>query len=145
MKSTGWTEANRERAVKQELWLLHDVVELQHGVGRRIDEDVRQRVLVVVHLVCKRDTRDPSEPLPRPPRVTLHQPGNEPSHPPSTFHWGQRPSGSEFRDREFWGGSFPRLTVNYKTCVCYNCFRALKSSKLFIQMDDTVSRKKISC
>lgn len=31
--------------------LLHDVVELQHGVGRRVDEDVGQRVLMVVHFV----------------------------------------------------------------------------------------------
>lgn len=31
--------------------LLHNVIELQHGVGRRVDEHVRQRVLVVVHLI----------------------------------------------------------------------------------------------
>lgn len=31
--------------------LLHNVIELQHGVGRRVDEHVGQRVLVVVHLI----------------------------------------------------------------------------------------------
>lgn len=31
--------------------VLHDVVELQHGVRRRVDEDVGQRVLMVVHFI----------------------------------------------------------------------------------------------
>lgn len=31
--------------------VLHNVVELQHGVRRRVDEDVGQRVLMVVHFV----------------------------------------------------------------------------------------------
>lgn len=43
------------------LWFLHNVVELQHGVRGRIDEDVGQRVLVVVHLICKKRQKRPSE------------------------------------------------------------------------------------
>lgn len=34
---------------------LHDVVGLQPRVGRGVDEDVGQRVLLVVHLVCRGD------------------------------------------------------------------------------------------
>lgn len=34
-------------------WYLHDVVELQPRVRGRIDQDVGQGVLVVVHLVCQ--------------------------------------------------------------------------------------------
>lgn len=38
--------------------LLHNVVELQHGVRGGVDEDVGQRVLLVVHLVWGKDTGD---------------------------------------------------------------------------------------
>lgn len=39
--------------------VLHNVVKLQHGVRRRVDEDVGQRVLVVVHLIWnEKKTRD---------------------------------------------------------------------------------------
>lgn len=46
---------------------LHNIVELQHGVRRRIDEDVGQCVLVVVHLIWKKRHRRPSELLQSPP------------------------------------------------------------------------------
>lgn len=52
---------------KEKVGFLHNVVELQHGVRRRIDKDVGQCVLVVVHLVWKMRQKRPSEVLWCPP------------------------------------------------------------------------------
>lgn len=52
--------------------LLHDVVELQHGVRRRVDEDVGQRVLMVVHLIWKEDTGETFRPALEPSLHLFH-------------------------------------------------------------------------
>ncbi len=56
-----WVKVYREKGKRKGgmyplLWFLHNIVEFQHCVRRRIDEDVGQRVLVVVHLVWKKKT-----------------------------------------------------------------------------------------
>lgn len=58
---------------------LHDVIKLQHGVRRRIDEDVGQRVLVVVHLICRKRQERPSQLCLSLLHYTAHQPGNDPA------------------------------------------------------------------
>lgn len=42
-----WACLGRERVYS------HDVIGLQPGVGRGVDEDIGQSVLVIIHLVCK--------------------------------------------------------------------------------------------
>lgn len=34
---------------------LHNIIELQNGVWRRVDQHVGQRVLMIVHFVCKKE------------------------------------------------------------------------------------------
>lgn len=96
----------------------HNVVELQHGVGRRVDEDVGQRVLVVVHLVCEQRKRRTSERLRSPPSssssVSLHQPQKQASETSHTSVkksccWNYQPTFMLSRNRRLWKDIYVHL------------------------------------